>query len=323
MRWKFTKLNKILIGLIIILVIVILGREGWQLYIKSEYRVAQRFNEFASFVKKGDSLAQYKMYNLEYRGKISAQKFVNIYKDAKIVPNQKIIVNKIVIDDNTAYIDRTNVVCEKGNCKKPRTLRGYKEWVFENGDWYYSSKDPECIRKIPYSNPAEIESALEAFPYYSLASDRLEDIRNCLEISYVKTNKDFNGYVYFDKNSSSLDKLKILVDSTKSIKGQELMTYLLLPEITKAYYFVSAKMYGQEMGTEATIMGVPLGQAELITERTTYFQKILISQASFDKEITSGIKKVLNLSEQAVIKCKSGSWTNECYWDFMVYPDKR
>ena len=171
-------------------------------------------------------------------------------KESPNIGKQKVTINNIVIKDSVGYIDRNNTVCEDDNCTTRKELRGYKKWVFEDGNWYYSPPDPLCIREAPYEMPEEFKRALSLIKQRTISKmgDKVGDfsMNNCLDIQYANLD-NVEGLFTFDENKSSMDRLTIFVDNSYKIKDDVLTAFLLSHEMSHAGIYLSTLNNGLVM----------------------------------------------------------------------------
>lgn len=249
MNKGFSKLEIILIGIILLFTIGFLGTKNLSLFVSKENLLRQRFNKFVSLLDDKNYSEAYNFYSSSIKNKGSLEDYIKDVKESPNIGKQKVTINNIVIKDNIGYVDRNNTVCEDNNCITRKELRGYKRWVFENSNWYYSPPDPSCIRDEPYEKPPELERALSLFKQrYSDKFGKGNDddsIFNCLDIQYAALDNT-EGIFTFDKNKSSLDRLSIYVDNSYKIKDDILTAFLLSHEINHASNYLIQLNNGTE-----------------------------------------------------------------------------
>lgn len=254
MNRGFTKLEIILVGIILLFTISFLGTKNLGLFVDKENLLKQRFNKFVSLLDDKNYSEAYNFYGSSIKNKDSLEDYIKGTKKFSNIGKQKVSINNIVIKDNIGYIDRSNTICEDSNCNTKKELRGYKRWVFENGNWYYFPPDPRCIREEMYDMPPEFKRAL------SLINQRFTDwykksnmensfdlsYLNCVDIQYGDT-ENAEGLFTFDEKSSSIEKLYIIVDKSY-VNSDDLLTALLLAhETTHANIYLMKIIEGAEI----------------------------------------------------------------------------
>jgi hypothetical protein len=203
----------------------------------------QRYIKLVSLINKKNCTELYDNYiSLNQKRGMSKEDYCKGNTSSEFV-KQIPQINSITIRGNIGYIDRTLVGCLNDDCTNKKILRGYKKWVFENGNWYSSGESPLCIRETSYSKPPEFDRAL------SLLKQRLTDkflegnvtidfsTINCVDIQYSSLQNE-EGIFVLDKNNSNLDKLTIYVDNSYKIKDDILTAFLLAHELSHAQQFL-------------------------------------------------------------------------------------
>lgn len=251
MNKRFTKLEIILIGIILIFVIGFFGTKNFNLFVSKENLLRQRFNKFLSLQNDKNYSESYTFLSSSVKDKPSLEEYT---KSLSNISSQKVIINKIIIKDNIAYIDRNNVILENGIYK---TLRGYKKWVFENGNWYLSNPGPWCLREEMYEMPPEFKRALslidQRFTVWFKSSGLVSPFRennpdnpsffDCLNIQYSDT-AGAEGLFTFDENSSDIENLHIYVNRSYVNSDDLLTAFLLMHETTHAFNYLQKVING-------------------------------------------------------------------------------
>lgn len=236
MNKGFTKLEIILV-LILLLVVGFFLSKNLSLFISKETLLRQRYEKYVSLSNDKNYSESYKFFSSSSKNKPSLEEYINSMKnDPSNNINQKVTLNKIVIKDNIGYIDRNNTICQNNDCK---TLRGYKKWVFENGNWYLTGPDPLCLREEMYDMPPEFKRALSLinqrfsswFKQYNMEDPNDISFFNCVNIQYSDTGET-EGIFTFDENSSNIENLHIYVNRSY-ISSDDLLTAFLLTHETK------------------------------------------------------------------------------------------
>lgn len=249
----FTKLEIILVGIILLFAIGFLSTKALNLIGGNRFTLEQRFNKLISLQNDKNYSEAYNFYSSSIKNKGSLEDYIKGAKENSNTGKQNVIINNIVINDNIGYIDRSSTICEDNNCDIKKEVRGYKKWVFENGNWYYSPPDPPCIRDKPYDKPPEFDRAL------SLVKQRVNSFLsskgineydfsffNCLDIKYSNLS-DQEGLFTFDPKDSSLEKLQILVNNSYKENDDLLTAFLLSHEAYHAGNFLNMVNTGEEM----------------------------------------------------------------------------
>lgn len=243
MNKGFSKLEIILIGIILLFTIGFLGTKNLSLFVSKENLLRQRFNKFVSLLDDKNYSEAYNFYSSSIKNKGSLEDYIKDVKESPNIGKQKVTINNIVIKDNIGYVDRNNTVCEDNNCITRKELRGYKRWVFENSNWYYSPPDPLCIRDTPFEKAPEFDRALSLVRQRIDTSASAKGINydfsffNCLNIQYSDLT-DAEGLFLFDPNHSSLDKLNIIVKSSYKENDDLLTAFLLSHEAYHAMNYL-------------------------------------------------------------------------------------
>lgn len=292
MNRGFTKLEIILVGIVLLFTIGFLGTKNLSLFVSKENLLSQRFNKFVSLLDDKNYSEVYNYYSSSIKNKGSLEDYIKSAKDSSNIGKQKVTINKIVIKDNIGYIDRNNTVCEDNNCNSRKELRGYKKWIFEDGNWYYSPPDPLCIRETAYEMPSEFNRAI------SLITQRLTDwykrtnyenydfsYFNCLDIQYGDT-ESAEGLFTFDETGSTIDKLRIVIDKSY-VNSDDLLTALLLAhETTHARIYLDKIMKGTKVSC--------------VEEETYAFNSQLLLGNLFNSEERESLNKRLQKGYQNI-----------------------
>lgn len=240
MNKGFTKLEILLVIIIFLCVATFLGSKALSLFGNNKYFLEQRFNKLyvLSNEKKFDEV--YNFYDKNIKQVMSKEKYLSQKSQSNIV---KVIpkINSITIKNDTAYIDRTLIICLDDNCLNKNENRGYSKWVYQDGNWFLTTDMESCIREQPYDKSPEFDRALSLLKQRMIAkwgANGFPPILNCLDIQYSNIN-DAEGYFTFDKNNSSLDRFQIFVDNSYKIKDDILTAFLLSHEIQHASDYVA------------------------------------------------------------------------------------
>jgi len=234
MKKGFTKLEIILGVIIVFSIIGYLWSKN--VFISKENLLRQRYYKYVSLIDSGDYSGAYNYLSSSSKAKNSLDSYKKGWGNKKQIAT----INSIVVRDNIGYVDRTNTICNDDKCSSKKVVRGYKKWVFENGDWYFDNeRDPVCIREQMYDMPPEFVRALslikQRFHEWSVKSNMSDPndilIFNCVDIQYGDTG-DAEGFFTFDENSSNIDKLEIKVNKSY-INSDDLLTATLLVHETK------------------------------------------------------------------------------------------
>jgi len=244
----FTKLEAILIGLILLFIVGFFASKYSNLFISKENLLAKRYNELTSLLSSNDYAEAYGYFSAETKREYTLNEYIKSQKGTKeSSTKQDVTVNNIIVENNTGYIDRTISICEDDNCTNNKIIRGYKQWVFENGNWFYDAEEPTCIRKEMYDMPEEFIRAMSLFKQrYSDKFGKGDDsIFNCLDVQYTQLN-NAEGIFTFDVNKSSMDRLSIYVDNSYKVKDDVLTAFLLSHEINHAGNYLRTLNTGEE-----------------------------------------------------------------------------
>lgn len=321
MKKGFTKLEAILVGTILLATIGFFSTKNLGLFISRENLLRQRFNEFVSLLDDKNYSEAYNYLSSSVKSKGSSDDY---FESAKQTPNatkQTITVNNVVIKDDVGYIDRSNIVCADSGCSTKKELRGYKRWVFENGNWYYSLPDPRCIREEMYDMSPEFARALSLikqrftdwYKKYNLESSLDMSFLNCVDIQYGDTGSA-EGVFTFDKNSSTIEKLYIIVDKSYANSDDLLTALLLAHEITHANNYLNKIINGTEMSCVNDEVMAFDNQLLLTGILTPEEANSLDARLRKDFQNPSNQLKIywdlLVLRDQAKQKCKTNQFDN-------------
>lgn len=247
MERGLTRLEVILIGIILFGIIVFSIVKNPSLFTSNENLLRQRYTEFASLMGDKNYATVYNYYSSSIRSNESLGKFIERSgKEAQGIGKQEVTINKVIIKDNIGYIDKNNIICNDSNCNTKKILRGYKKWVFENGNWYYSNENPTCIREKPYIKPPEFDRALSLIQqrYTEKFGAKSISLLNCLDIQYSSLENE-EGLFTFNKNNSNMENLKIYVDNSYKIKDDILTAFLLSHEVQHASEYIAELNTGE------------------------------------------------------------------------------
>lgn len=305
MNKGFTKLEIFLLMILVTSVVVFLLNKNTKLFSpNNEFSLRDRYNKLTSLINSKSFSEAYDFFNSSTKSIYSRDEYINVNSENPNISNQRVTINNVTIRDNVGFIDRSNESCSDSKCTSKVETRGYKKWVFENGNWYYSIPDPRCIREEMYDMPEEFKRAL------SLIKQRLSNkmgdnsgdfsFFNCLNIQYSDL-KDAEGVFTFVPGQSSIDKLNILVNKSYT-SSDDLLTALLL-----SHEALHASNYLDLVSNNI--------KTDCVDEEVKAFTMQLIFSAS----LTEGEMKSLNL------KLKQGYYNIDnqlkIMWDLLTYRD--
>ena len=247
---NLSKLEKIFAGIIILVGIFFVINNFPKQLLSKEAHLEKRYLEFVDLMGKNDYAGAYGYFSASVRNKGSYEDFKESTANEK-GKTQAVEIVEITIRGIVGYIDRYNTVCDGGNdCL---TVRGYKRWVYENGDWYESLSDPVCIREEKHYMAPEFERALSLY-YQRIGKLHVKNgyknfddsMKNCLEIKYGDVN-DAEGVFTFDSEKTSLEKYTIMVDRSYKANDDILTAFLLAHEIIHAINHQDRIAYNSEI----------------------------------------------------------------------------
>ena len=169
-RHKFTSLEKILLlilGIIVFKFIISFVNLPLLNFIPELKTEAALKRKYLVLVRLEDNKEYSKVYNL-LSNELQKEKSLSDYLESmeksdkkNNVKSSQVYINKIILDGNAGYIDRTKTNCLNENCSQTKIQRNYKKWVYENYHWRVANTPaPRCIRKEPYNIAPEFERAL-------------------------------------------------------------------------------------------------------------------------------------------------------------------
>lgn len=215
---------------------------------KTESGLRNRYEALVNLEKNKNFAEIYDQFlSQEEREKISKENYLSdrIAAEKAIdefgIVSSEYVINKVVIENDIGFIDRTIVFCQDANCGRNVTRRGYKKWIYQNNHWYSTSESPYCIKDAPYSRFPEFDRAI------SLLSQRLQAVGegffldefiNCVDIEY-SDNIDAEGVFFFDSDVSSLERLVIHVNSSYKAVDDLTTAILLVHELTHANQYIT------------------------------------------------------------------------------------
>lgn len=316
MNKGFTKLE-IILGLVIIFS-VIGYLQSKNIFTNKEGLLKQRFNTYISLLDQKKYSEAYDYLSSSSKRKMSLDNYKKGWGNKK----QTVIINSVVIKDNVGYIDRTNIACNDDNCSSKKTIRGYKKWVFENGNWYFDTeRDPVCIREEMYDMPPEFVRALslikqrfhEWFVKNNVSDPNDILFFNCVDIQYGDTG-DAEGFFTFDENSSNIDKLEIKVNKSY-VNSDDLLTAVLLAHETKhalnylnrlqgVYDFSCLEDEAEAFNNQLTFTGIITAE-----EQNSLYARLLKDY----RDPSNGLSIIWDLwliRDQAKKICRTNQWDN-------------
>ena len=154
---KLSKLEKLLFSIIGFIVLIFALFLISKTFVAKKYHLRYRYEQYARIIENSDFSKAYNYYSSSYRNEHTLDDYLEKRADLSDNNTQNVTVNKIVIDEDKGYVDRTNEVCEDKDCF---ALRGYRKWVYEGNNWYYDPPSPYCVRKERYDMPQEFIRAL-------------------------------------------------------------------------------------------------------------------------------------------------------------------
>lgn len=322
MNKGYTKLEIILVGIILFFVVGFVVSKNLSSFVGRDNLLRIRYNEYTTLLNNKNYSDAYKFFSSSMRTKESLNDWITNAKDNP-VGRQTVSINKIVIQGNIGYIDRNNTVCDDVNCTTKTKMHGYKQWVFENGNWYVAGgRDPVCVREQMYDMPPEFVRALslikqrfhEWFVRNNMSDPNDILIFNCVDVQYGDT-ADAEGYFTFDENSSNIDKLEIKVNRSY-VNSDDLLTATLLTHETKHALNYLNRLQGFNntscVEDEAIAFNNQLNFTGILT---TEEQNSLNARLLKDYRNPSGGLKILwdlwLLRDQAKKICRTNQW-NDC-----------
>lgn len=318
MKKGFTKLEIILGAIIVFSIIGYLGSKN--VFTSKEKLLRQRFNTYISLLNQKKYSEAYSYLNSSSKTKITLSDYQRVGGNGK----QTVIINGIIIKDNIGYIDRTNTICNDDNCISKDIIRGYKKWVFENGNWYFDSdSETVCIREEMYDIPTEFKRALSLISqrYGEKFGGKSADIPflNCLNIQYSKLDQA-EGIFTFDPDKSNLDNLSIYVDNSYKTKDDILTAFLLSHEIFHAGSYLTTLNFGSEISCYDEEIQAFQSQLTFLGSLNQEEQNSLVSRISaLDYSNNSPlimVKEFLDYSGKATRIC--GKNNANCYSEQMT-----
>lgn len=255
MNRGFTKLEIILTGIVLLFLVGFLSTKNLNLFISKESLLRQRYNKYVSLLDDKNYSEAYNLYSSSFKNERSHEDFINSAKKSTDIGRQKVTINKIVIKNNIGFIVRNNTVCVDSNCTTTKELRGYKRWVLENGNWYYSPPDPLCIREEMFDMSPEFKRALSLinqrfsswFKKNGLENPNDISFFNCVNIQYSDT-ADAEGIFTFDENNSNIENLHIYVNPSYMSSDDLLTAFLLTHETKHALNYLNKVTLGNSIG---------------------------------------------------------------------------
>jgi len=263
-RHKFTSLEKILLlilGIIVFKFIISFVNLPLLNFIPELKTEAALKRKYLVLVRLEDNKEYSKVYNL-LSNELQKEKSLSDYLESmeksdkkNNVKSSQVYINKIILDGNAGYIDRTKTNCLNENCSQTKIQRNYKKWVYENYHWRVANTPaPRCIRKEPYNIAPEFERALNLMKqrfndwYKQYNTENLADwsYLNCLDIQYSNTDKT-EGIFTLDEEGSNIDRLLIKVDYSYRNNDDLLTAFVLVHETTHANNYLNSIMSGDKI----------------------------------------------------------------------------
>lgn len=319
---KLTKLEKFLFAIVVSVILLFLGSGKTSVFKKNKFFLKYRYASYMALINNNKYSEAYEYLASFEKAKMSKGDFINSgSSDEKKIAKQIFDVNGIVIKEGKGYIDRNLTICYNSSCIDKETIRSYKVWIFENGNWFLTYEDRNCLRDISYKNTPEFNRAL------SLIKQRLTekygatyqtDIYNCLDIEYADLGSA-EGIFTFDPNKSSLEDLKIYVDNSYKIKDDLLTAFLLAHEAIHAVVYVRTLGGYPEMSCVDNEMQAMFIQAKFIgslhdEEMNSLGTRILYANDPNNTPLQL-IKLIADFSGRATVFCRGGS--ADCYGNKM------
>ena len=321
MKHGFSKLEIILIGVILLFSVGFVVSKNLILFVGKDNLLRLRYNKYISLLNDKNYSEAYKFFSSSMKNKASSDDWIKSVKD-NLTGQQTVSINKIVIQGNIGYIDRNNISCEDVSCKTKTEMRGYKQWVFENGNWYIADgRDPVCIREKMYDMPPEFVRALslikQRFHEWSIRNNIPDPndilIFNCVDVQYGDT-ADAEGFFTFDENSSNIDKFEIKVNRSY-VNSDDLLTATLLAHETKhaLNYLNRLQGFNNYSCVEDEVLAFN-NQLNFTGNLTTEEQNSLYARLLKDyRNPSSGLSIIWDLwllRDQAKKICRTNQWNN-------------
>lgn len=328
-KYKFSKLEKLLISLIVLFMGYFLFKNINNISLdfipepKSKLAVEKKFTKIINYLNEGKFAKYYDSFSTAERNKMS--KDFAIKELSKIGKKEiKVIINEIVLDHDIALVDSSTIACSTKDCLDKKTIRDVKKLIYEKNHWYLTTDvDTQCIRTEPYSKPPEFDRAI------SLISQRIEakwgkdnlNINNCYDIQYASLD-DAEGYFLFDPKNSSMDKLTILVDNSYKYKDDLTTAFLLAHELNHARNYVTSLNNGSEISCFDDEISSFQNQLLFLgalneDEQNSIVGKLFTTDIKDNNQLLL-IDQFIKLSGKALSYCKNQDVnTNECYSRFI------
>ncbi len=318
MKKGFTKLEIILGVIIVFSIIGYLWSKN--VFISKENLLRQRYYKYVSLIDSGDYSGAYNYLSSSSKAKNSLDSYKKGWGNKKQIAT----INSIVVRDNFGYVDRTNTICNDDKCSSKKVVRGYKKWVFENGNWYFDGdSETVCIREEMYDIPTEFKRALSLISqrYGEKFGGKSADIPfiNCLNIQYSKLDQA-EGIFTFDSDRSNFDNLSIYVDNSYKAKDDILTAFLLSHEVFHAGSYLTTLNFGSEISCYDEEIQAFQSQLMFLGSLNQEEQNSLISRISaLDYSNNSPlimVKEFLDYSGKATRIC--GKNNANCYSEQMT-----
>jgi len=245
----------------------------------------------------------------------------NILRTEYAVVKRLIEINKIHIDNNIAYIDRTMHWCKDIDCNSRESTRGFVKIVKEGTTWFFAKDQPlYCIRKTPIEINPEFQRAISlikqrisegSLPGSEEFVEDIENFENCLNIRYATNQNELanvEGYFEFSQ-SLELNNLDIYVSPQYKQQDDLITSMLLVHEITHARNHVLKILYG-------------INKDCMENEAEAFSNQLLLSIHNFNPSEVQSLLSRMSLSNDPTLNRLVNTFNAILYSDEITYYEK-
>lgn len=243
----------------------------------------------------GDSAAgsdMYRNYLLPKERTISEAEYVDGFiKYHQDNPYIQSVQHSIRVDGDVGYVDRTSMSCDDPKCDQVNSsTRAFKEYIYQDGRWYYTPRNVLCPRSTGYEMEPEFERALSLLKqrYFANYPDEevkqlFEEVLNCVDVQYADNDSDLAGAegIFSFSPGQSIEKLSIYVSPNYKDTDDLLMAVLLSHETTHAVNYIIGQIDGKAvdcMRDEASAFQM---QSEFVSRLNEEEKRSLLSRAMY------------------------------------------
>lgn len=220
-------------------------------YSQDETGFKKAISKQYSLVEEGQDNSIREIYNNFLDPKIktvSEEEYIRSWHETSEGTFQKMQIHSYKVAGNTAYVDRTALICRDTECSNVLSRsRNFRKYNYSSGRWLMTDDVYYCPRDKQYEMPPEFSRAISLILQRSVPDelkDSYQEIMKCVEIQYARSDYEINQAegVFKFIPGQSVEKLSIYVSPRYQYKDDLMTAALLSHELTHVVNYVVGLM---------------------------------------------------------------------------------